>query len=532
MPKLTKHPGVSIQRPRKVGYPIHLVWKHPLLGAKQVGRTIHTTDTALAVEYARKLSALLSSPNDWHKQPDYISDPLWTCWQGEIVEDAAAAAVAKTARHAVNSTHGVGIPVFVQSGPNGPRQLYVADPQSLVGKRIRKKIRETAQVAVDTAASQAKENKALRDKVASLEAKVKGRDAMIRRLGHDIAEDYRPKPIRDAISDYCSTDINKRGTNACERTLQSVRSKLARFADSLSPDIMVGEVTAAHVIAYIAAMADGNYVKIPEDLKTDVERTAHRASNRPGRDHLRLIGVYVCACLTHQTNGTFKAFPVKEWLRKHNSVDKDAEPANPYWLDQRDVDNLCRNLPAYWAEAARVQWAGGFRPEELTALQSKNVTTNGDVRIEVTRIMDGNNVVWTAKTKQSYGKVHIPEFARKTVQKLLRRKSFLLFPNDLALHKGREPRYKTGRDFQKRNKLWTPKYFCEQYIKQLRAAAEKAKLDVGRIDSRTLRRSCGKRILLASKFDVNLAAAVLRDQAKTITKYYAKIIPDDVRQPE
>ena len=75
------------------------------------------------------------------------------------------------------------------------------------------------------------------------------------------------------------------------------------------------------------------------------------------------------------------------------------------------------------------------------------------------------------------------------------------------------------------------------YLAALRAGAtaanaKGAKIDTDRLDGRTLRRSASKRILLSSSYELNRTAACLRDMPQTVRQHYARILPDDVTQPE
>ena len=54
-----------------------------------------------------------------------------------------------------------------------------------------------------------------------------------------------------------------------------------------------------------------------------------------------------------------------------------------------------------------------------------------------------------------------------------------------------------------------------------------AGIDKELFDGRTLRRTCGKELLLAGK-RLEEVAAVLRDHPMTVRKYYARLLPSDV----
>jgi hypothetical protein len=236
--------------------------------------------------------------------------------------------------------------------------------------------------------------------------------------------------------------------------------------------------------------------------------------------------------LEHQTSGTFRKIEIKKWVRA-NCNDDDGTHENPLWLDENQVNLMLDGMPNYFKQAAMVQWAGGFRAEEVAMLQREKCCNDVDVRIEVDALFDGGELYWKPKTRRSYGKVHLPDFARKTIMELLaaRKNDFLLFPNDAALHGGRKAHNTGG------NKLWRGEAWTTAYLEALRtgvraANAKGANIDMERLDSRTLRRSAGKRILLQSGYDLKLTAAILRDRPETVEKHYASIRPEDVRQPD
>ena len=292
---------------------------------------------------------------------------------------------------------------------------------------------------------------------------------------------------------------------------------LRRFARWLPASTNVAEVTPAQVKAHLIELLAGKLVRKGRSapgVKT-VKKTA------------RMLNSFLC----HQSP-CYDEKTVRQWVRANCGSEEDAEPENPYWLDQADVDALLKHLPAYWRDVAELQWAGGFRPEELAFLQTSKVTFGEDIRVEVAMLKDGKRIVWKAKTKSSYGKVHILSRFKPLLERLNARGAFFLFPDDTALHDGAEHRYEEGEAFERQHRAWRRKTFCAAYLAALRDAAQKAGLEVERVDSRTMRRSCGKRVLLDSRFDASHAAAILRDTPKVVLQHYAHLIPSDVVQPE
>ena len=77
-----------------------------------------------------------------------------------------------------------------------------------------------------------------------------------------------------------------------------------------------------------------------------------------------------------------------------------------------------------------------------------------NVRIEVNAFKIDDTVIWKPKTRQSYGKVHLRETARSTAVRILARKSYLLFPNDPALHRGVKTNWKSTETTEANLMLW------------------------------------------------------------------------------
>jgi hypothetical protein len=84
-------------------------------------------------------------------------------------------------------------------------------------------------------------------------------------------------------------------------------------------------------------------------------------------------------------------------------------------------------------------------------------------------------------------------------------------------------------EFELQNELWPPadaKVFSNAYRPRLRRAGKAAELPWKKIDSRTLRRTCAREMILAQGFEA--AAAVLRDSIETLRAHYADLLPSDV----
>jgi integrase len=484
------HPCVSVVPGDKLSYPYHLSFKHPLLKGKQVKRSTKTPDGAQAATLATELSDILRNPNVWRKLPAETSEIVRAIWSGDIIDQTLSASLEETR-------------------PRGNYgDFYKPD---WIKTKDHKKLAEAAQKILE-------ENKRLYEANATLEAKVDNLTALLKKMGVEAMRDFTPKSLTQACADFLSDDKAKCGTNAGARKKDTWRSWFNRFAQVQSAAARVHEIGAQQVIEHLAAFQAG-------ELKGQ--------NGKPTAGTVKEVAKSLCAMLEHQSCGTFRKAPVKDWVKKHLNGD-DGEPREvPYWLEQKDVEVLLKHLPKFWRDVASVQWEGGFRPEELAHIRCEVVSfEKDDVRIDIAPLKADGKLIWKPKTRQSYGKVHLRDDVRETLERLVSRNSFLLFPNDPVIHGGIKPRWTETDEIASRLKLWRVKSWDEQYVSSLRAAAEKAKLDKDRIDGRTLRRSCGKRVLIASNYNLELAAAFLRDHPDTVRKHYARLLPEDVRQPE
>jgi hypothetical protein len=502
MPKITDHPGVNIKKPTKTGYPFQLRWNHPLRNGQQVSPSIKTRDGGAACTAAKLISKLLRSPADWKQKPDYISDALWAVWQGDIVDQALAEAVRTASSRAPEGWEG-----------------YEADAKHFAARCK----------ALQTAEESGQELERLRKDNAVLRAQNETLKGLLRSMGKQSAEDYAPKLFSEALKEYFGN------TDKLQGKARTYYCWLKRFAEGLkSKDAtVIQEVTGDDVIAHLEAIQRGDYIKVlkadSKKVTTEEQIAEYRQENAPQFSTIQDIAGRINSFLEHQTRGIYRGKQdVMDWLDDNN--DDDVQQENPYWLDVEQVGKLCGEMNEFWADVTRLQFWGCFRPHELIHLQSAKTTlAAGDMRAEVARIHDGKRCVWKAKTEQSYGKVHLPEEVRATVERLRKRGRFLLIPDDAKLHKGTEHQYRESEEFERKSELWRKTSFCRQYLTILRAAATKAGLDASRVDSRTMRRSGGKRLLLDSG-SMELTAAVLRDDPATVRKHYASLVSDDVKQ--
>ena len=492
----TNIPGVTLVRGSTVISPWQVMFKHPLR-RKMVKLSVGTNDVAVAREVAAYLSGLLTNPDAWYRLPDDappIVQKIW--WYG-------------------------------LDAPEGQASLLKA---AIIIDDLMRPLPGISDKA-DAAAKEnpaAAEFKALTDRVVQLEAmlaasqaKLARSEALLVKLGGDAAKDYKPVLLSTAIESYTSDDPRRSGTRASSRGKRQCSICLRAFAKTLPENSMLHDVQPRAVEEYLAGLLAGG--------------TASPAT-------VGTYGAVISRFLRRATRGLFRSEPVKAWIEVH--CRERAQRETPYWLDAADVKKLTGKMaemfPACWADLAVVQFAGGFRPEELCHVQTAKVLRDGETRVEICDLVDGDKLHWRPKTDKSRGKVHLPAWASRSVEALAGHGTLLLFPDDESWHGGWVNRnWDRCTDFQRKNRLWVDtERFTEQYKARLRAAAKAVGLDHERVDGRTLRRSCGKRILLAALKDkaigsaLELAAAVLRDLPSTVRKHYASLLPDDVRQPE
>lgn len=329
--------------------------------------------------------------------------------------------------------------------------------------------------------------------------------AQLKAAGKEAIEDYAPIKIEDAVIKFL-----KEGTNASPRKIGTYRSVLNRFAKSFTGQ-------------------DCFTIK-PSEVCEYVKGLKATTQNDTAKQNGRLI----LALMRFATKGTFKPFEIQETLKQKDQ--KKTAKKIPLWLDENEWNELNGAIENKYVQAlANLSYWSGFRPEELPNLQraSAKVDEKGDMRIEVCDIVDDQgNVFWSPKTANSYDKVHIhPKAleALKTLQDAFNG-ALTLFP---CCKETKGPNIiKQG--FRKDKALWDHQDFTDMYLKELRGAAKKLGWDAERfekLDSRTPRRSCGKRELLATK-SITHTALILRDTEAVVRKHYARLLATDTKLAE
>lgn len=335
-------------------------------------------------------------------------------------------------------------------------------------------------------------------------------EAQLLASGHQKAK-YGQIVLSLAVENFLSDDPAKGGCRSNKkRWKDSVTKYLENFKNYIGANVKLNEIEADRIIDYLA-------------LKM---KTAKPKS-------VKQIGDQILRLIRHQSKGTLTATigEVKEWIRSNCTVEGKTDF---YWPTSDEVNNLLAQIThtrnQYWHDVAMIQYACGFRPEELPFIQAKNVLTiNGVQHIRIDRLFDySGEEYWSPKNVQSIDTVPVPRFARKAVARRLALEKLVLFPRSYVECGGRRPRALKRIDpFMKEHSLWDPELFCQHYIKILREAGKAAGLDAPKMDSRTLRRVCGKEILLQTG-SYEKTAAVLRNDPETCRRWYAQFKAPDV----
>jgi hypothetical protein len=252
----------------------------------------------------------------------------------------------------------------------------------------------------------------------------------------------------------------------------------------------------------------------PSDIIAHIEKYKAAKTNK------KKVATYLCKFLKWGTAGMFHSASVKEWVEELPAEDEQWD-----WLKPKEGKRLIASLRklhgGYWADAGSLQYGMGWRPEELPLLQTTNVK---DGAIRLVPIHDGKTMVRRLKTKSRT--VNIPKMAKSAVKRRLAGGGFLLFPMppELPWTYGK---HRTA--FEHERQLWPSADdggWSGAFLARLREAATAAGIDSTRIDSRMLRRTCARELILAHGFE--RAAAVLGDTVQTLRKHYADLEAEDV----
>ena len=350
------------------------------------------------------------------------------------------------------------------------------------------------------------------NKIRQLEEQLAGVESMLRATGREKLTRVKPVTVATAIENFL-----KDGTRASTRTTREYKSQLDAFARVVDGSKQLSEITPEKVCRFLESCRD-----------------------RCKPAYLRKWTITLVAMLKHATGGDYPLVEINEW-RKRNLESSYKADEDFYWLAIDDVENLAeqaeRLYGRYWADAIRIQFYLGLRPEELTFLQTKNVKADFS-EILIRPLSDKDIVSRGVKTDRSAANLPIDPVIRSAIKRRVASGSALLFPCDREELSMEVRSIASQSTFEQEIGLWLCDTFNKRYVEMLRNSAVSLNietdrvdwLDPERIDGRTMRRSRGKH-LLDSGIQPAKAAAFLRDALPTFLKHYARFLPTDLELP-
>jgi len=329
-------------------------------------------------------------------------------------------------------------------------------------------------------------------------------------LGRRVSEaeaNSGPRSVKAASKAFLTPDTG--GTKATGQYRYNVQQWIERFAAD------VGEET--------------------DCMSINPERVIQHLAEFKAQTKVKDIVAVICQFLTWATHGQFERAAVRRWLESvTENREANADETEWFWLTRDECEKLIKQLEkdagAYWADAASLQYGCGFRPEEIPLLRTDAVTIKGEVAAIVVKRPRGRRL----KTKKSQDAVNVPIMALEALRRRIAATVDMatLFPFsqsgcELAPHLAER---RAAQDAE--TDLWPSAddhEFSGQFLKRLRAAASKVltKKRAGQVDSRTLRRTCGRELILKYK-SFEAAAAVLRNDPATLRRHYATLLSSDI----
>ena len=365
-----------------------------------------------------------------------------------------------------------------------------------------------------------------------LREKVDAYDALRVKEGKKVARAFENKSLRQAIDDYMNPDSG--GTGAGERFRPTIEMMLNGFAEAVGATTPILNIPTEGIVGYLKKRKEQNSV-----------------------GYCRQEATYLCAMLTHQSSGIYPIEDVKTWIEKDLMKESKGDD-DWYWLEPAQVAELMKKANSkddasaqYWADAMTVQHNLALRPEEIIMIQTAKVVRGDDgtiSHVRLTPIHENGVLIRRLKTRNSEASIPVTSAAAKqAVERRLAAGHRLLFPripdecgcrkpnwnayNRMAgkAGKGKEQKRNEKRiKFEADHKLWQERMWCRFYLRHLRSAARMVVgIDIDRLDSRTLRRTRGRDIVVATR-SIYEAAKLLRDDPKTIERHYAILRPMDV----
>lgn len=529
----TDHPLVTITQ-KAIGQVYQLVFR---LNGDQVKRGTATTDLGLAKDYARALSKILvgklqSNPPDG--TPDLVlamlgleakPKKLWLRSLDEIEQSIGGLLgdITKSPRLAM-----------IAKQSFGPLMNSI-DALFLEARRLNARVEK---LEGDLGDSQA-ENRKLRETVDAY-------DALRVKDGKAVARSVEPRTLREAIDNYTSDDSTVSGTGAGERYLYTIKNYLNSFAKKIGESVKIHDLPEATVLKYI---------------KTRKEEVSEKTGKRIKVSTVKQIATYIVALLERESGGLYPLATIRKWIEE-NLVKAPKAIGDFYWLEEGQTEKIiaqASKTSEYWGDAMRIQHHLALRPEEIVLLQKRYVYRakkdpkkgeTGPKKGEISHVylcpvaLEDDFIIRDLKTGGSTGSIPVtsPE-AREALERRLKavKDDGFLFArtpdsgaktprfNAKKAKRILSPEQKVVAEFETKHQLWDPKPFDKRYSARLKSAAKKVKgVKVDKIDGRTLRRTRGRDIVEAT-LSLAQASVFLRDNSKTVAKYYAKLLPGDVK---
>jgi len=468
---------------KTAGGVLYLRFDDPRAGIrKQVNVSAHTDQRKVAERIAEELTRIINTPSEWTQLPSGLYPRTVEIWKP----------LSTDIREALNSIPLITSTMVASLPDNFTERLEdPASQQVLRFMEMEDQLREL----LDDLYKTTLERDYYRERFTLA-------DGQLRKMGAKTIKDASPRLIAEAVKAYFkATD----GPKASGEWRYILMKWCERFSTALDKGRNAQDIEPDEIIAHIQGqdVADGTKKKLTFAL---------------------------CAFLDWASYRQFDTDHVKNAILPH----LEDEETEWFWLTRKQCQLLIKNLVNatdgnYWADAAMLQYACGFRPEEIPLLQRSRVSkVDGQQRIFVSRIMDGGKRVRRIKTKNSEDSINVPSFALPALNRRMKVQEFLLFP--LPSFEALPQRFKDRfTSFEIENRLWPSAddhYFSDVYLMRLRAAAAKITgLDSSKIDSRILRRTCARELVL--KYGYERAASVIRDNIDTLRKHYANLQSSD-----
>lgn len=309
--------------------------------------------------------------------------------------------------------------------------------------------------------------------------------------------------LQEELDKYLAHNDQRKVTHKRKGIL---RSTLTRFVEDVGPNRRADDLTEADVSQYVEAY--------------------RQRDDRPiGEERRKEIRAHVCTFLETATHHTFTRRAVKR-ISSH-AVARERKPI--VWLEEAEAQRLIKEMYAlhgnYWGDAALVQLRMGWRPSELTLLQTEHSSKDS---IHLVAVVDPETGVVSAKTGQR--SLPVPKAAQPAVKRRLREAvGGLLFP---AIRHAKGRGKEKGRKSRRTGLLasaWSEDHFFKQFTSKLREAAAKAGINKP-VDGRTLRRTFGSLLLRdgRNKRTVAEVAAAMGNQPKVVARHYARIEASEI----